>query len=82
MLWKVVDGRKWVVANGLFVKGSWRLAVMLREAVGDEWGLVVKMFGVEQPFYGGNRACWGRLLAVEGGWWQMGWLLKAAGGWR
>ena len=78
MLWKVVDGRKWVVANGLFVKGSWRLAVMLWEAVGDEWVLVVKMFGVEQPFYGGsndNRACCGRLLAVEGGWWQMGWLL-------
>ena len=52
---------------------------------GDEWVLVVKMFGVEQPFYGGsndNWACCGRLLAVEGGWWQMGWLLKAAGGWR
>ena len=33
MLWKVVEGRRWLVANGLFVKGSWRLAVMLWEAV-------------------------------------------------
>ena len=67
MLWKVVDGRRWLVANGLFVKGSWRLAVMLREAVGDEWVLVVKVFGIRTTFYGGsngNRECCGMLLVV------------------
>ena len=85
MLWKVVDGRRWLVANGLFVKGSWRLAVMVWEAVVMSGFLLLKCLAWNSLFYGGsndNRACCGRLLAVEGGWWQMNWLLKAAGGWR
>jgi hypothetical protein len=32
----VVGGMSWLVASELFVKGSWWLAGMLWEAVGDE----------------------------------------------